>query len=642
MIRLIIIICLCIFATLGTSLKAQPQAYLDSLEQLASREKDPYEKAKLLNSLAYSCVYSAPQKGLVYAKEALKTLPKDSLLAKGYIYSLLSSLYGDLDSSDRALSCLDSTFSIFTILHHDAGLSDVYTNKAGVYTLRNEYDLAAEYIYKSLELNEQIKDTMGLAANYSMLISIALVQEDFDKALSHAYKALALHQHLKDWNTIGDASFNLSLVYEKKQQPDSIFHYSEAALEAYQKASNYKSSAVVYSQLGRYYRKQEQLEIASIYIEKAIGLSAYLSPRELLELQNNLSALYFQLKKYPKSLALSKQVLTEAEQLGSKNIIKTALELISQNYSLLGDYKNAYLYQGELFLLQDSILNETKQEQIKDLEIKYETNKKEQENKLLTQSNQLLEKERDIEILKANRNRQFTYSALIGLFLTILIAYLIIRQNKTQTSQKTTQIKHQLLRNQMNPHFIFNSLNAIQSFVYTNEPRAAGKYLSSFAKLVRAILENSRDEYITLDKEIQWLENYLKLQLLRFENKFDYQIDIADEIDIESTLIPPMLTQPFIENALEHGLNQIDYQGQLNIEFYLTNNLLEVKVQDNGIGINAPSPKKKDHVSLATVITKERLDFLNKKSSKQINFSIEPVVPKGTVVTFSIPLNQNF
>jgi len=274
-------------------------------------------------------------------------------------------------------------------------------------------------------------------------------------------------------------------------------------------------------------------------------------------------------------------------------------------------------------------------EQIKNLEIKYQT-KYESEKK--EQENLLLSKDLNIQILKTDRSQQRLYGAIVLLVLSLIIFSLLIRQHKVNTNQKMLQLKHQLLRNQMSPHFIFNALIAIQSFVYKNEPKKAGKYLSFFAKLIRAILENSRTEYISLSKEIQWLENYLNLQLLRFNHKFSFNVKIDEDIDIESLLIAPMLTQPFIENALEHGLKNITHPGVLDIQFILENDLLIVKIQDNGIGIGAKKTEESEHVSLATKITKERLDFLNKNTHQKINFDISPILPSGTLVSFVIPV----
>lgn len=198
----------------------------------------------------------------------------------------------------------------------------------------------------------------------------------------------------------------------------------------------------------------------------------------------------------------------------------------------------------------------------------------------------------------------------------------------------------------MNPHFIFNSLTTIESFVYENQPKEAGKYLSDFARLMRLILENSAEEYIPLSKEIKTLEYYLLLQRLRLENNLTYRI-VTDGIEnINNVHIPPMLTQPFIENAIEHGFRNSTKTGNIDIEFTnLNDSVLQIKVTDNGIGIDSgkKSESKAKHKSMAIDITKERLQVLNKSKKQKVTFEISDISVQGssdsgTMVLFTIPL----
>jgi len=196
-------------------------------------------------------------------------------------------------------------------------------------------------------------------------------------------------------------------------------------------------------------------------------------------------------------------------------------------------------------------------------------------------------------------------------------------------------LEQKLLRSQMNPHFIFNSLSSIQSFIFENNPVEAGSYLSRFAELIRSILYNSREEYITLEKEIQTLINYLDLQKLRYDNKFDYEIDLDPMLDKETISIPPMLAQPFIENAIEHGIKHLNNPGIINISFTKLEETILLIVEDNGIGIRAAkkinNAKAKEHQSLATIITRERIEILNKGQKKKLYYMdiIESTDPDG-------------
>ncbi len=237
---------------------------------------------------------------------------------------------------------------------------------------------------------------------------------------------------------------------------------------------------------------------------------------------------------------------------------------------------------------------------------------------------------------------------LEGLLLVLVfVAYIKYREKNIKEKNKLLMVEQKLLRSQMNPHFIFNSLTSIQSFIFENNPIEAGSYLSKFSDLIRSILYNSREEYISIEKEIKTLENYLEIQQLRYSNKFDYIIEVDPEIDIEMLAVPPMLAQPFIENSVEHGIKQIEGKGLISIKFSLLDESISLIIEDNGIGIEA-SKKLKDtkaqkHKSLAIIITKERMGILNKRRKKKsCSMKIGDIIGnngnvKGTRVEFIIP-----
>jgi LytS/YehU family sensor histidine kinase len=198
----------------------------------------------------------------------------------------------------------------------------------------------------------------------------------------------------------------------------------------------------------------------------------------------------------------------------------------------------------------------------------------------------------------------------------------------------------------MNPHFIFNSLTSIQSFIFEEDKLLAGKYIADFAALMRLILENSREEFIILEKEISTLKYYFELQKLRYENKFDYSIFVDPSLNLEFDLIPPMLGQPFVENSIKHGIVNKETKGQIDIRFNKRDGYLIFEIEDNGIGREKARQLKdaesNKHISLALSITRERLENFNNRNRKKINFEIIDLVmndqPSGTLVKFEIPL----
>ena len=219
-----------------------------------------------------------------------------------------------------------------------------------------------------------------------------------------------------------------------------------------------------------------------------------------------------------------------------------------------------------------------------------------------------------------------------------------MRQFRYKNKEREILLEQKLLRSQMNPHFIFNSLQAIQNFILKHNEKDAVKYLGSFASIARSVLENSRLELIPLRKEVSLLGNYLQLQKLRFGNKFDYDIQVDEQMDLDDISIPPMLSQPFIENALEHGMGNISEGGMINVSFWVKDNCLLMEIKDNGNGINSEKSREKSHTSLATTITKERIELMNRKKNSKIMFSIAEAYPgeerKGVKVSFSIPMHN--
>ncbi len=240
------------------------------------------------------------------------------------------------------------------------------------------------------------------------------------------------------------------------------------------------------------------------------------------------------------------------------------------------------------------------------------------------------------------------------LFLTIVIIILLglviyLLKSKRELKMSFNRIEQQLLLTQINPHFIFNSLTAIQSFIFRNEPHQAGKYLSSFAKLIRFILESSKLETTTIERETKILRLYFDLQTLRFEGKFDYKIEIDETLDIDEMTIPPMLTQPFIENSIEHGFIQLSEKGVITVRFKKGEKSIVIEVEDNGIGVEKSKfvhlKSGKSHQALAAEITSQRLKKIKKIRNIDIKINIielnrNNTSKQGTIVIFTIPVKD--
>jgi len=308
-------------------------------------------------------------------------------------------------------------------------------------------------------------------------------------------------------------------------------------------------------------------------------------------------------------------------------------------YSAIGDHEKALEYYIKYKNAEDEIY----QEETKNLVAMLEADS---ENEKIEKKIALLEGDKQINELKMVQTRNLNVGIIIVFVILLLVGILFLRQNKLKNEHKSTLLEQKLLRLQMNPHFIFNALSSIHSLMNPRDVNKASDYLGNFSRLLRSSLESSREEYILLEEEITSLKNYLELQQLRYENKFNYNIDIDLKIDLEGTIIPPMLIQPFIENAIEHGIRHKEVQGNIYIRFKLENKKICCEIEDDGVGREkaweVEYAKTGKHKSLATEIIRDRIKILNKKLKQKISLTItdlksEANEAKGTRVKLDLP-----
>ncbi len=224
-----------------------------------------------------------------------------------------------------------------------------------------------------------------------------------------------------------------------------------------------------------------------------------------------------------------------------------------------------------------------------------------------------------------------------------------IQQIQSDFQKKIIETEMAALRAQMNPHFIFNCLNSINLFILKSKPDIASDYLTRFSRLIRLVLDNSRTQLVTLSDEITSIKLYIEMEALRFANKFGYEIIVDDNIALEDTEIPPMLLQPYVENAIWHGLMQYNGDGKITLNFSLKGNTLSVSIDDNGIGRDLAQRMKSKtamaHKSHGMVVTAERIEMINKIYDTQATVLIIDKVGStgiafGTTVKIEIPLKK--
>lgn len=282
---------------------------------------------------------------------------------------------------------------------------------------------------------------------------------------------------------------------------------------------------------------------------------------------------------------------------------------VKDSYVMKGDWKNAFIALDSSRHIEHQVKLLADAKAIEEIHEKYESEKKDASIQALQNAN--LKKEKTISQQKWILFSVFLASLGVVGFLYSRYRNRLLREKNALLKEENQRLntERKMLQVQLNPHFVFNAIANLQGLISTGEKSLASKYLSGFSKILRDTLEQSRKDFITVEEEVNTLKNYLELQQMRFPDLFEYEI-ITDTVDVENTLIPPMIIQPFIENSIEHGFRNIGYKGLIKIHFVSTERQLKIDIEDNGKGITEKTGLQNEKKSLSRVILKERLDAL--------------------------------
>lgn len=523
-------------------------------------------------------------------------------------------------------------------------LARSYAYLGDVAAKTNNYAEQLNYLSKALNLMEGSKDVEGIIKIYNRISGVYLNVNDTENAMLHIQKCINL---IKDQNekiqkgTLFRAYNTLGEVYLKTNDVNKAL---ECFTLADKNAQNEKRddwfTARLYENLAKTYSSLNDLKNARLYYSKALALNKHLNNiSDYATCKQGLADLMLKENESDSALIVIRQAEALAIRLHDGKALLNSYNAYINLYEMQKNYKKKSEYLSLKLSLSDSINAIAFNSKLAEAKIKLKNEEKERENILLQKGNKVLQ----LEVENA-RNRILL---IIVIALCICVALLFwIRFNKLKGQQKNLQLEHKLLRSQMNPHFIFNALSSIQSFVLSEDPLKAAKYLSMFSKLIRAIFDNSRRETITINEEIETLKLYMELECVRSKDPINFQIKVDDQITNE-IMVPPMLVQPYIENAIKHGLKNMILKGseEIIVSFYFINKSLYCSVEDNGIGINAAkllASKNSLHKSSGIIVTSQRLELLSKFFGFKFDFFIIDKSElnnnlSGTIVKFLLP-----
>ncbi|HMQ59786.1 MAG TPA: tetratricopeptide repeat protein [Flavilitoribacter sp.] len=446
----------------------------------------------------------------------------------------------------------------------------------GNYSQAIEQFLEAEKQIAGLDRPLEIKDFYFLILVHSGLGKVHERNDEHEKSVRSYLKAVHMCESLQMTTRLSWHYLNVGTGYMAMQEPENAELYFQKAIEASDDA-NQHPRASAYGNLGYCYLEKERYEEALDLFNRAEQLYKAISEHDY----NNFSViegwrgrLYSELNRQDEALEHLAQAYEYASKSGDNKQLSNVCKEMASFYAGLKEYKNAYEFQLMHDKFAERHLQQTNQRKQMELEIKYEADKKKQEAELLR--------------------------------------------------LQATRLQLKALRAQMNPHFMYNALNSIQNFITSNDTTAAAKYLAKFAMLMRKSLEYSDLEIISLEKEIGFLEEYLFInQKLRFEDRLSYEIIVDDDIEEDILGVPTMIVQPYVENAIEHGLRP-KQNGKVTVRFsLLADDAILCIVEDNGIGrekarqLRMQDSRYQNHRSRGTRITEQRLQILNNSKDNE-------------------------
>ncbi len=575
----------------------------------------------------------------------------DNARAQGYCYNTMGAIEYGLSRYGEAIDNYEKALTLFEGFESEKGYYNTLKYIGSAYEGDGQHEMAIEYFkkFEALAKLENNKDDEVYAKDAQARIYFA--QQDYNQSLQVYDTILNIEQNRNNAAGYIDASNNLGNVYEAIGDSASAFTHFNQSFQLSSEIGDVDGVNTYYSNTDNYFRNRGQIKEQIQVQQQSIDYNFNNGNKEALNLAyNDIAELNIKDNNPGEAIPFLKQNITLSDELGTLEAKEEALELITTAYQQIGDYEQALLSYQRLVGVRDSVQEEKNKQVLLANNLSSQLDEKDkriellQNNMQLNETNmQLLQKQRDEEV---KRQQTIIYSLIGGMVLLALAAFIVIRINRDKRKANML-LELKSLRTQMNPHFIFNSLNSVNSFISKNDDRSANKYLSQFSRLMRLVLENSKYDFVPLESEANVLELYLSLEHLRFKDKFDYQFNIDEGIDMEGIEIPPMLIQPFIENSIWHGLRYKEVKGNLIVNVKKEGRRLYWIIEDDGIGRKKSAELKtknqRDGKSTGMRNIEERLKILNQMNKTDMKvkvFDLDESHQSGTRVEISIPYKK--
>lgn len=550
-----------------------------------------------LNNIAFDLRHTKPLQTIVLADSALKLASSINYtqgIGEAHRVIGIGNYY--LNDNEKAIKNYLLALNDFSIINDLKKQAQVYNNIGKLYAAY-DYNKSLEFYKKSLEISQKLGFEELNAGLYFNIASLYQAKSKYKEALFNYDRSNKIFEAKRDTiNMIINSLFTGTVYYQLKNYKEAELRILRA-IDGSIKKKLYSTLIESYTCLAKIYYEQGKFIKAERNINNGLK---YSKKNENKRFEYDLLHAAYQL---------------ECRRMNHKKALKYLIQIHK--------YDSLLLSKNQIDNIGKTTKNQLQQQKI-------------QENELIIEESKFKE--------------AFYWWTLTIIFLLVLVSTLIglgayfvlqkIRKRKDlQLENRITLLEQKTLQGMMNPHFIFNVLNTIQYFINQENSTEANKILTIFARLMRKHLEICLKSTITLTEEIEYLSLYLALEKIRFNEKMDYTVNIQNNIDPEEIALPPMLIQPFVENAIWHGIIPKESKGLINLDFTLQDNELQIKIIDDGIGIsNSKNKKSSSHISRGLELIQERVRLLNKLSGKKISICKMQTGKSGTEILITIPL----
>jgi len=551
---------------------------------------------------------------------------------------LLLTAAGDLAnvSPQKAFLYIDEAMGIVDQIGWKKGVALVYRQRGDTYYRMGNNTKAMDAYQASLKSGGFSNDKLQNAKLYNNLANIYADLKEFDKSLTNYQSYLEIANELNDVPNQINALGNLGTVYTEIDQIDEgIAYHVQALALANEQEMNFAITAIT-NNLGLAFKRKGDYIKSLDYYQEARQLSIDHGYKHIeASALNSIGKVNILLGNYDLAKLHADQALVLALEVEALEWQADAWQILNTVYEHQGDSENALMAYKSYIQLRDSIISEEKKVELTRKDMQYQLEKQES---LATS---------EIRRQRVIRNAIIAVGALVLLF--SLIAYLFHQKRRNALEQKkesdferqVAETELKALRSQINPHFIFNSLNSISDYISKNDIENANTYLVKFSKLMRSILENSEQKWILLEEEISLIRLYLQIESQRLPHKLTYNISVDEDLDLSNTLVPPLISQPFLENSIWHGIAPKEGKGHIDVVFRKGRDTVICEVDDNGVGRNAQTNGVKSQTSLGVKITKARLEILNQLKEVKANLKMIDK-DQGLKVVLTLPLELRF